>query len=84
LDVVEQLSDYIDQETRQELRIVIEQHLKNCKDCRFRYDTLRRTIVMYREADPARTREIPIYVSRSLAAALAGEYARPSSPSRAD
>jgi predicted anti-sigma-YlaC factor YlaD len=68
---LEQLSDYLDSDVREELCRAIEEHLTHCRDCRIEVDTVRRTIVLY-QAD----REVPIPapVMSSLEAALTREY----------
>jgi anti-sigma factor RsiW len=43
------LSDYLDGELDAQLCAQIEQHLADCGDCRVLVDTLRRTILLYRE-----------------------------------
>jgi anti-sigma factor RsiW len=54
------LSDYLDGELDEALCTEIETHLAGCDDCRVLVDTLRKTIVLYREygheALPAETR----------------------------
>ncbi len=70
-EVLEQLADYLDEDTREELRQAIEAHLSHCRDCRLEVDTVRKTIVLY-QVD----REVPLPASvyASLEAALAKEY----------
>jgi predicted anti-sigma-YlaC factor YlaD len=70
-DVLEQLSDYLDDEAREELCRAIEAHLSRCRDCRLEVDTVRKTIVLY-QVD----REVPLAASvfSGLEAALAQEY----------
>ena len=43
-EFLENISDYVDGELAQELRIVIEQHMGECENCRIVVDTLQRTI----------------------------------------
>ena len=43
------LSDYIDGELDADLCEELEQHLAGCGDCRIVVDTLRKTIVLYRD-----------------------------------
>jgi predicted anti-sigma-YlaC factor YlaD len=57
------LSDYVDGELQAELCAEIEEHLKNCDDCRIVVDTLRKTVELYRQSpdqvdlpDPVRER----------------------------
>lgn len=75
-EVLEQLADYLDNETREELSRAIEKHLSHCRDCRVEVDTLRKTILLYHQADTSRALQIPIRVTQELNAALASEYAR--------
>lgn len=81
-EVLDQLADYLDNETREELSRAIEKHLTNCRDCRVEVDTLRKTILLYHQADSTRALQIPIRVTESLNAALASEYARSASETR--
>ena len=75
-EVLDQLADFIDAETREELTRTIEEHLSNCRDCRVEVDTLRKTVILYHQADPSRVVKIPIRVSQELSTALASEYSR--------
>jgi anti-sigma factor RsiW len=43
------LSDYLDGELDEQFCIEIERHLADCGDCRVLVDTLRRTVLLYRE-----------------------------------
>ena len=70
-EVLEQLSDFLDEEQRADLCRKIEEHLTQCRDCRYYVDTVKKTIVLY-QAD--RPHELPVTVSHSLQAALAREY----------
>ena len=70
-ELLEQLSDYLDLEAREELCRAIEEHMERCHDCKVVVDRTRRTIVLY-QAD--RGVELPVAVSSSLQAALAREY----------
>lgn len=45
-----QLSAYLDGELSDELCAEIERHLADCADCRVVVDTLRKTVLLYREA----------------------------------
>ena len=76
MDVLAQIGDYLDRDAQEELCKVIEQHLSNCRDCKFEYDTVRHTILLYHEADRAQRLEIPVRVNQQLTAALAAEYSR--------
>jgi anti-sigma factor RsiW len=43
------LSDYIDGDVSDEMCAEIERHLAECADCRAVVDTLRKTVLLYRE-----------------------------------
>ena len=73
-EVLEQLSDYLDEDSRSELCEAIEAHLSRCHDCQVEVDTLKKTILLY-QAD--RVVEVPMAVSRRLGAALAQAYRQP-------
>jgi anti-sigma factor RsiW len=80
-EVLEQLSDYVDAETRAELCRAIEEHLARCSRCKIHVDTVRKTILLYHNDGPAQT---PVRVSAALESALAREYRRASSESPTD
>lgn len=70
-ELMEQLAEFLDKESRAELCRTIEQHLTQCRDCRFLVDSVKKTIVLY-QSD--RQVEVPVTVSAQLQAALAREY----------
>ena len=70
-DVLQQLSDYLDDEAREELCRQIEGHLSQCHDCQVYVDTVKKTIVLY-QSD--RRVEIPVSVASRLEMALSREY----------
>lgn len=70
-EVLEQLSDFLDEDQRADLCRKIEEHLSQCRDCRFQVDTVKKTITLYQAGQPS---ELPVTVSRSLQAVLAREY----------
>jgi predicted anti-sigma-YlaC factor YlaD len=70
-EVLQQLSDYLDPDAREELCRAIQEHLSQCHDCRFYVDTVKKTIVLYQNEGKV---EMPAGVSTRLAAALAKEY----------
>lgn len=78
-EVLEQLSDYLDEDAREDLCRAIEQHLGRCRDCHLYVDSVRKTIVLY-QSD--RTVEMPASVTSKLEAALAKAYRE--DPQRAD
>ncbi len=49
----EQLSEYIDGQVDDGLCAEIEAHLVGCNNCRILVDTLRKTILLYRQQSPA-------------------------------
>lgn len=78
-EVLEQLSEYLDDSAREELCREIEQHLGRCRDCHLYVDSVRKTIVLY-QSD--RSVEMPPALSSKLQAALAKAYRE--DPHRAD
>ena len=70
-ELMEQLADFLDKDARAELCRTIEQHMTQCRDCRFLVDSVKKTIVLY-QSD--REVEVPVAVSAQLQAALAQEY----------
>lgn len=73
-EVLSQLSDYLDEEVREELCKAIEAHLHACHDCQVEVDTIKKTIMLYRSERPA---EMPVAISGRLRAALAQAYDEP-------
>lgn len=47
--LLDDLSDFLDGEASAEVCAEIERHLAGCEDCRVMVDTLRKTIILYRE-----------------------------------
>jgi anti-sigma factor RsiW len=47
--LLDELSDYLDDEASAEMCAEIERHLTDCADCRVVVDTLRRTIQLYHD-----------------------------------
>jgi anti-sigma factor (TIGR02949 family) len=80
-EVLNQLSEYIDEETRAELCEAIQAHLASCQDCQIKVDTVKKTIVLYQNHSPV---ELPVRVTARLSAALAREYSMRGEPNRAD
>ena len=70
-EVLEQLSEYLDEDARAELCRAIEAHMQQCHDCQVEVDTLKKTILLY-QAD--RTIEVPVAVNAKLQAALSRAY----------
>ena len=77
-EVIDQLSDYLDAEAREELCRAIEEHLAHCGDCKVVVDTVRKTIVLYHNSGPD---EAPRRVSAALESVLTREYGKHSEPS---
>ncbi len=46
------LSEYIDGELEARLCAELEEHLEGCEDCRVVVNTLRKTVELYRQAEP--------------------------------
>ena len=80
-EVLNQLSEYVDDEARAELCRAIEEHLALCRGCKIEVDTVRKTIMIYRNDGPAET---PVRVSAALQSALAREYRRTRPEKRPD
>jgi anti-sigma factor RsiW len=72
-EVLDQLSEYVDDEARADLCREIEEHLARCGGCKVVVDTVRKTILLYHNDGTA---EIPVRVSAALERALAREYGR--------
>jgi predicted anti-sigma-YlaC factor YlaD len=72
-EVMEQLSDYLDESVRVELQKAVDEHLQACHDCSYYVDSVRKTVVLY-QAD--RRIEVPMKATARLHAVLAAEYAR--------
>ena len=73
-ELLEQLSEFIDREAREELCREIEKHLQHCHDCSIKVDRTRKVILLY-QAD--QRIDIPVAVSEKLRIALAREYGGP-------
>ena len=72
--VLEQLSDFIDADAREELCQAIVEHMSHCHDCQIQVDTVKRTIVLY-QSNGGKFKELPMRATAQLAAALKAEYA---------
>ncbi|MGH7740818.1 MAG: zf-HC2 domain-containing protein [Candidatus Eiseniibacteriota bacterium] len=70
-EVYERLSEYLDQDVREELARAIEDHRGHCRDCRVLIDTTRMTVVLY-QAD--RQLSTPVAISQRLRQALSIAY----------
>lgn len=47
--LLDDLSDFLDGEASAEVCAEIERHLAGCENCRVMVDTLRKTVILYRE-----------------------------------
>ena len=63
LEVIRELSNYIDEDVKPQLRADIESHLPNCAHCTAIYDGLRNTITLVGDG---RTFELPSGFSQRL------------------
>ena len=70
-EVLDQLSDYLDDDARAELVGQVDQHIGACVHCRFEVDTLRRTILFYRREERV---VLPERLSLQLQQALGKAY----------
>ena len=73
-EVLKEISDYVDAESRAELCRQIEEHLARCSRCKVVVDTVKKMILIYHSNGPS---EAPVRVSAMLAKALDAEYRRP-------
>jgi predicted anti-sigma-YlaC factor YlaD len=77
--VLEQLSEFLDENAREELCRTIEAHLSQCRDCRVYVDSVRKTIILYQNDNAI---ELPVGANTRLEEAMAREYrSRPESSS---
>jgi RNA binding exosome subunit len=70
-EVLDHLSDYLEEDVAAELRTQIEAHLNGCRHCHLEVDTLQRTVQLYRADDIVGT---PIILSERIKSALAAAY----------
>jgi anti-sigma factor (TIGR02949 family) len=70
-DVLNQLSDYLDAETAQDLCAQLEAHFAECPACRVQVDTVKKTISLYRSETIL---DCPEQVRTRLHAVLSFEY----------
>jgi len=66
-ELLEGLSDYIDEDLAEKTCREIENHLKDCPNCQIVVNTLRRTVTLYHEVPPE---EIPGDVRKRLHAVI--------------
>lgn len=75
-------SDYLDRDLREAICRKVDEHLKQCPDCRLYLDTLNRTITLYRGLGGVR---VPRNVESRLFATIrlaAAKKKRPKRPTR--
>lgn len=70
-EVLDQLSDYLDDQARAELVGEVDHHLGVCVHCRVEVDTLRRTILFYRHEERI---ELPSHLTLRLGEVLSQAY----------
>lgn len=70
-EVLDQLSDYLEEDVAAELRTQIESHLNGCRHCHLEVDSLRTTVQLYRLDDPV---GVPLALSERLRFALHAVY----------
>ena len=80
-EVLDQLSDYLDEDARAELVQEVDFHLHECIHCRAEVDTLRRTIRIYRCDERV---VLPLSLSEKLQQALDQVYRSPRDPGPQD
>ena len=71
-EVIDQWAEVLDDDAREENCRTIEEHLSQCRDCRFKVDTVRKTIVLYQAEN--KQVELPVKVSDQLKVALRQAY----------
>jgi predicted anti-sigma-YlaC factor YlaD len=69
--VLEQLSEFLDENAREELCRTIEEHLSQCRDCQVYVDSVRKTIILYQNDTAI---ELPMGANTRLQDAMAREY----------
>jgi anti-sigma factor (TIGR02949 family) len=70
-EVLDQLWEYLDDDSREDLRSKINDHLGGCRHCKVEVDSLRQTISLYQCEDTIGT---PIQLSERVKAALQQAY----------
>ena len=80
-EVLDQLSEYVDEEARAELCRAIEAHLARCRGCKIEVDSVKKTILLYHEYDSS---VMPVRVGAALESVMAREYQRPQPESPKD
>jgi anti-sigma factor RsiW len=70
-DLIQNLSDYIDGELDPELCSELEEHLKDCKNCRLMLDTMKMTVKLCKDGE---RRELPAGLNKKLNEQLARRW----------
>jgi predicted anti-sigma-YlaC factor YlaD len=70
--VLENLSDFIDQDQREEICQAIREHLERCQDCRVFVDKTKKTIILYK--GNLKASELSIQATAKLRAAMKDAY----------
>lgn len=70
-EVLDQLSDYLDDQAHAELVGEVDHHLGACVHCRVEVDTLRRTIMFYRHEERI---ELPDHLTARLGQVMESAY----------
>ena len=70
-EVLDQLWEYLDDDSRAELRQAVDEHLTGCKHCQVEVDSLKSTIRLYRSEDDVAT---PVPISNRLMDLLKAAY----------
>jgi anti-sigma factor (TIGR02949 family) len=63
-DFLDLLSDYVDGDLQEDLCADIEQHMRDCENCRIVIDTLRKTVYLYRSTSELTS--VPVNVRQRL------------------
>jgi anti-sigma factor RsiW len=69
--VLDQLSDYLDEEARAELVLAVDAHLGHCTHCQVEVDSMQRTIAIYRREERV---VLPVSLCDKLQKALDQAY----------
>ena len=70
-EVLDRLSEYLDEDAQTELRGEVDRHTGTCHDCRVEVDTLRRTIKIFRCDEQV---VLPAPLAEKLQGALESAY----------
>lgn len=70
-EVLDHLADYLDDESKAELRAQVDLHAGHCRHCQIEIDTLKRTIMIYKSEERV---FLPQTLSEKLSSALQQAY----------